>query len=93
VKELSNDQKEKLLKCATNWNTNSRNCQSAQLVLNILMGELQIGEFKPAGLGRTLEGALPYTERHFKRLTRLLQDLHFVSYTVDCMQPHIKTVR
>lgn len=90
VKGLRNDQKESLLNCANTWNTNSRNCQAAQLVLNILLGELQSGDFKPGGLSRTIEGTLPYTERHFKRLTQLLQDLHFVSYTVNCMQPHIK---
>ncbi|XP_044272735.1 transducin beta-like protein 3 [Tribolium madens] len=92
VKELRNDQKEALLKSAATWNTNSRNCQSAQLVLNILLGELQSGDFKPVGLSRTVEGALPYTERHFKRLTQLLQDLHFVTYTINCMQPHIKNM-
>ncbi|XP_008196815.2 transducin beta-like protein 3 [Tribolium castaneum] len=92
VKGLKNEQKEALLKCATTWNTNSRNCQSAQLVLNILLGELQSGDFKPVGLGGTVEGALPYTERHFKRLTQLLQDLHFVTYTINCMQPHIKNM-
>lgn len=88
VKGLRNDQKESLLKCATNWNTNSRNCQSAQLVLNILIGELQSGEFRPLGLSSTIEGNLPYTERHFKRLTQLLQDLYFINYTINCMQPY-----
>ncbi|RZC42608.1 Utp13 and/or WD40 domain containing protein [Asbolus verrucosus] len=92
VKGLRNLQKESLLKCATNWNTNGRNCQAAQLVLNILITELQSGDFKPVGLSSTLEGALPYTERHFKRLTQLLQDLHFITYTINCMQPHIKNV-
>ncbi|KAF2900930.1 hypothetical protein ILUMI_05253 [Ignelater luminosus] len=87
---LRNDQKEALLKCAIEWNTNSRNCQPAQLVLSILINELQGGDFRPVGLSSVLEGTLPYTERHFKRLTQLLQDLHFVKYTINCMQPHAK---
>lgn len=90
IKELKNNQKESLLKCATNWNMNSKHCQPAQLVMNILINELQTGEFRPLGLGSTLEGSLPYTERHFKRLTQLMQDIHFVNYTINCMQPHAK---
>lgn len=92
IRELRNDQKESLLKCAMNWNMNSKNCQPAQLVLNILLNELQTGEFRPVGLSSTIEGTLPYTERHFKRLTQLLQDLQFINYTVNCMQPHAKSV-
>lgn len=90
IDELRDDQKEMLLKCVSTWNTNSRNCQAAQLVLNILLNQLQTGKFRPSGLGGIVEGVLPYTERHFKRLTQLLQDLHFVGYTINCMQPHAK---
>lgn len=90
ISELRSDQKELLLKCATTWNTNSKNCQPAQLVLNILLNDIQSGNFKPTTLSATIEGALPYTERHFRRLTQLLQDLQFVKYTIDCMQPHAK---
>ncbi|CAG9764149.1 unnamed protein product [Ceutorhynchus assimilis] len=92
VKLLRNDQKESLLNCALNWNTNSRHCQPAQLVLNILINELQTGEFRPIGLSKLTEGMLPYTERHFKRLTQMLQDVHFLSYTVNCMQPHARNI-
>lgn len=90
ISELRDDQKEMLMKCASTWNTNSKNCQPAQLVLNILLNELQTGKFRPVGLGNAVEGVLPYTERHFKRLTQLFQDLQFVSYTINCMQPHAK---
>lgn len=92
IRELRNDQKESLLKCAVNWNMNSKNCQPAQIVLNILLNELQTGEFRPVGLSSTIESTLPYTERHFKRLTQLLQDLQFINYTVNCMQPYAKSV-
>lgn len=92
VKELRNDQKESLLKCATIWNMNSKNCHAAQIVLNILLNQVHSGEFKPIGLNGTIEGILPYTERHFKRLTDLMQDLHFINYTINCMQPHSKNL-
>lgn len=92
VKALRNDQKESLINCAVIWNTNSKNCQPAQLVLNILLNELQTGEFRPVGLNKIIEGALPYTERHFKRLTQMMQDIHLLSYTVNCMQPHARNI-
>ncbi|CAH0563684.1 unnamed protein product [Brassicogethes aeneus] len=92
IKQLRNDQKESLLKCATNWNMNGKNCQPAQLVLNILLNELQTGDFRPIGLSSTLEGSLPYTERHFKRLTQMLQDIQLINYTINCMQPHAKSL-
>lgn len=92
IANLRNDQKESLLKTAISWNMNSKYCQPAQLVLNVLINELQVGEFRPVGLGSALEGAIPYTERHFKRLTQALQDLYFVNYTISCMHPHTKTV-
>lgn len=90
VNKLQSEQKELLLKCATIWNMNSKNCQAAHLVLNILLNDIQSGDFKPMTLSSTVEGALPYTERHFRRLTQLFQDLQFVKYTIDCMQPHAK---
>lgn len=92
VAKLRNDQKEKLVDCAIHWNTNSRNAQPAQYVLNILIMELQKGDFKPSNFSRTIESLLPYTERHFKRLTQTLQDLHLINYTINCMQPHAKNV-
>lgn len=93
IASLRNDQKDSLLKTAITWNMNSKHCLPAQLVLNVLLNEFQAGEFQPSGLSSALEGALPYTERHFKRLTQLLQDLHFINYTISCMHPHAKTVK
>lgn len=88
LKEINNTQKETLLKFAAEWNTNNKNCHAAQLVFNILAPEIISGSLKIPALGGFIEGALPYTERHFERLTNLLQDLNFVTYTVNCMQPH-----
>lgn len=46
IRSLRNDQKESLLNCSLNWNMNSKNCHPAQLVLNILLNELQTGDFR-----------------------------------------------
>lgn len=61
-----------------------------QLVISILLDDLSNGALKIQGFSRTLEGTLPYTERHFKRLTHLLQDLHLLQYTAACMQPQFQ---
>lgn len=88
LKEINNTQKETLLRFAADWNTNNKNCHAAQLVFNILAPEILSGNLKVPSLASFIEGALPYTERHFERLTNLLQDLNFINYTVNCMQPH-----
>lgn len=90
INGLRDDQKESLLKCATTWNTNSKHCQPAQLIINILLNELQKGQFKTNNLRNFLEGTLPYTERHFNRLTQLMQDVHFLNYTINCMKLEAK---
>lgn len=48
--------------------------------------------FRPAGLSKLTEQALPYTERHFKRVSRLMQDINLVTYTLNCMQPHARNI-
>lgn len=88
LKEINHTQKETLLKFAAEWNTNNKNCHAAQLVFNILAPEIITGNLKVPALANFIEGALPYTERHFERLTNLMQDLNFITYTVNCMQPH-----
>ncbi|KAG6445304.1 hypothetical protein O3G_MSEX003863 [Manduca sexta] len=92
LKEINHTQKETLLKSAAEWNTNNKNCHAAQLVFHILAPEIISGKLKVPALGSFIEGALPYTERHFERLTNLLQDLNFITYTVNCMQPALKNV-
>lgn len=80
--------KEKLINHANSWNTNSKNCRPAQLVLNILLNEIVANEFRPQGLSKIVEETLPYTERHFKRMTEYLKDLQFIEFTLRCMQPY-----
>ncbi|CAG9786172.1 unnamed protein product [Diatraea saccharalis] len=88
LKEINDTQKQTLLKFAAEWNTNNKNCHAAQLVFNILSPEILNGNLKVSSLSSLIEGTLPYTERHFDRLTNLLQDLNFITYTVNSMQPY-----
>ncbi|KAK0079969.1 hypothetical protein PV325_005331 [Microctonus aethiopoides] len=88
ISELKTDYKVALLKCATTWNTNSRNSHVAQLVINALLNDIGSGNLQVDNLSSSMEALIPYTERHFKRLTRLLQDLHLMNYTVNRIKPH-----
>ncbi|XP_034948506.1 transducin beta-like protein 3 [Chelonus insularis] len=90
INELKPSEKEILLKCTTIWNTNSRNAHAAQLVINALMSDIGSGYLQLPALSSTLEALIPYTERHFKRVTNLLQDLHFLNYTITRIKPHIE---
>lgn len=88
---MTDKDKESLLNCASVWNCNSKNCDAAQLVISILLDEIACGNFNPPNLPTIVEEILPYTERHFKRLTQLLEDLHFLEYTVTTMKPALKS--
>lgn len=88
ILKLKDDHKQSLLQHAVNWNTNSKNCRPAQLVFDVLMQEILSGKYRVEGLGKIIEESLPYSDRHFKRLTEYLKDLKFVEYTMKCMQPY-----
>ncbi|XP_014472392.1 PREDICTED: transducin beta-like protein 3 [Dinoponera quadriceps] len=89
INALDADFKALLLRYAVTWNTNSRNSHAAQVIISGLMTEIGAGKLHPSGLSSALEAAIPYTDRHFKRLTKLLQDLHLLTYTTNRMKPDI----
>ncbi|XP_076297483.1 transducin beta-like protein 3 [Lasioglossum baleicum] len=86
INELKPSYKEELLKCAIAWNTNSKNCQLAQVVLNALIVEQEESHKNSVSV---LQSAIPYTERHYTRVTKLLQNLHLLTYTLNRMKPDI----
>lgn len=59
-----------------------------QVVINILMNDIGSGAIELSSISSSLEALIPYTDRHFKRLTRLFQDLHLLNYTVNRIKPH-----
>ncbi|XP_032669391.1 transducin beta-like protein 3 isoform X2 [Odontomachus brunneus] len=89
IKTLDEVSKERLFKCTITWNTNSRNSHAAQVIINTLITEIGAEKLRTSGFSSTLEAMIPYTDRHFKRLTKLLQDLYLLTYTVNRMKPDI----
>lgn len=88
IVKLNESEKESLLNHTLSWNTNSRNTRTAQLALNNLLKEVLAGTFKPNSRIKLVEDALPYTERHFKRMTEHLTSIKALEFTLKCMQPH-----
>ncbi|KAK9499793.1 hypothetical protein O3M35_002763 [Rhynocoris fuscipes] len=86
VKQLNESDKHLLLKCASHWNANSKFCYPAQVVLSLLLDEIALGDLKVSK--ELIESISAYTDRHFKRLTQLTQDLNLLEYTKAIMKPH-----
>jgi len=87
LKRLRDDQLDDLLQFVVEWNTNSKHCHEAQLVVNVLLKLRGPEAWRQLPSFRTLlEGLLPYTDRHLERMNRLLQSIAFIDYTAGCMK-------
>uniref|UniRef100_A0A8B9CAN2 Transducin beta like 3 n=1 Tax=Anser brachyrhynchus TaxID=132585 RepID=A0A8B9CAN2_9AVES len=81
IVRLRKDQKEAVLAFLVTWNTNSRNCHEAQAVIETLLKhEAPDSLLQYSGIKSAVESLLPYTERHFQRLSRLLQASMFIDF-------------
>ncbi|KFP83408.1 Transducin beta-like 3, partial [Acanthisitta chloris] len=81
IVQLRKDQKEAVLAFLVTWNTNSRHCHEAQAVLETLLRHEEPDSLlQLSGINSAVESLLPYTERHFQRLSRLLQASMFIDF-------------
>nr|XP_034311300.1 transducin beta-like protein 3 [Crassostrea gigas] len=87
LQKLRVDQIDSVLRFAGEWNTNSRHCHEAQFVLNTVLKTYPPEEIlKFPNIKSTMEAFIPYTERHFQRMNRLLQQAMFLEFTWSCMR-------
>jgi U3 small nucleolar RNA-associated protein 13 len=87
LKKMRDDQIDSLIKFATTWNMNGRHSWPAQLILKHVMERYTADELLLIpNVRHNIQALLPYTERHFQRLTRALQQATFVDYTWCCMK-------
>ena len=87
IENLQMDQIESLLEYLATWNTNSKHTIIAQNVLFALLSSSQSQSFASNSKLRVhWEALIPYTERHFERLTKLQQQATFLQYTWDRMK-------
>lgn len=87
IERLNPDQINVLLGYVIEWNTTARSCLVGQSVLSVLLRLFSPEELmKLPGLKSAVEALIPYSERHFERLTRLRQQSTFIDYTWRCMR-------
>lgn len=87
IKGLREDQIDTILKFLVEWNTNSKNCHVAQTVLSIILRSKSPYDLMDRpNIKDTLEALIPYSEKHFQRMNRLLQQVEFTEYTWQSMK-------
>ncbi|VDO06667.1 unnamed protein product [Brugia timori] len=86
VKKMHSEELVVLLHFAAQWNTNSRTADVGQLVLYCVLHSFPPKELlKMPNFASVIEAYVPYTTRHFDRLTRARQNATFLDYTLAQM--------
>lgn len=88
ILQLDNYEKKQLMTCVAHWNTNSKFCYPAQVIVSIMLDGIVHGNLEIER--RILETIIAYTEKHFKRLSEEFQALHILDYTKLIMKPTSK---
>ena len=92
ISRLAKDYLESLLTYLCDWNTNARNSFISQSILSmILRTRLSDELLELQKIKEIIESMLPYTERHYDRVNRLVHQSMFVNYSWESMKlPTIK---
>eukprot|EP00088_Acartia_fossae_P063260 TRINITY_DN76_c0_g2_i1.p1 TRINITY_DN76_c0_g2~~TRINITY_DN76_c0_g2_i1.p1 ORF type:complete len:663 (-),score=82.73 TRINITY_DN76_c0_g2_i1:81-1784(-) len=81
VQDLDMAEIDQLLGYTVKWNSNSKHSEAAQSVLNIILTHHKPDDLlKLTGCKTWIEGLLPYTEKHFQRLSRLQMKSKFLVF-------------
>ena len=83
---LDAEQTKQFVEYCRDWNTNAKTCGMAQLALHALFQSKSRPELlQIQGIGVLLEGIVPYSQRHFSRVDRLLRSTFLVDYILSSM--------
>nr|ACF80853.1 unknown [Zea mays] len=75
-----------LLEYAREWNTKPKFCHVAQFVLfRVLRSFSPTDILEIKGISELLEGLIPYSQRHFSRVDRLVRSTFLLDYTLTRM--------
>ncbi|MCO5557503.1 hypothetical protein L7F22_011068 [Adiantum nelumboides] len=86
LKKMDKEHLRLLLSYIREWNTKPKFCHVAQHALSEIFYVFPPKELlEVSGLCELIEGLLPYTERHFSRLDRLLRSTFLLDYTLASM--------
>eukprot|EP01132_Coremiostelium_polycephalum_P002070 gene2070-2556_t len=95
IKRLFKSDVIKLLRYIRSWNTNSKFVSISQIVLNTLITSFtpdELIELSPSEIPRLLESLIPYTERHFQRIDKMLQKTYLIDFTISTINPSANTL-
>ena len=81
LRSFREDQLVCLLEYASKWNTNSKHCEAAQSVLNVLFQLLGIEKMLSLSQEKDcLVNLLPYTERHLNRMDKISRQVNLINF-------------
>ena len=82
VMSLDNPGLDQLLGYTVKWNTNTKHCAAAQAVLYVVLTNYDTELLLSLpNCDSWIQGLLPYTEKHFQRLTKLQTNLFLTFFT------------
>jgi len=85
--ELDEEQLVKLLDFTSQWNTNTRTYAAGQSVLYAFLKNFSPKKLLSLpGYPDMVKALLPYTKRHFDRLSNMQQDVAFINYVTSRME-------
>ncbi|CAG8469134.1 6057_t:CDS:10 [Paraglomus occultum] len=77
---------EKLLTYIRDWNTNAKRSRTAQTILHAILRFFSSERLQEInGIKGLLDGLIPYSERHYQRVDRMMTDSFIVDYTLHAM--------
>jgi len=87
ISRISKTNLEDLLTYLCEWNTNAMNSFISQTILSIILKTRMTDELlKLSKIKVIIESLLPYTERHYERVNRLVHQSMFVNYSWESMK-------
>ncbi|CAH0477034.1 unnamed protein product [Peronospora belbahrii] len=87
VHSLEDEKLTTLMEWLRDWNTNARNSSVCQVLLSTILRELPPSRLKSLdGVAKTVEALIAYSERHFQRIDRMLQQSYLVDFSIVAMK-------
>ncbi len=78
------------MKYSADWNTNTKFCYLAQIVFETILKnfspEFLMNETNTEFVSKLIESFLPYSERHYSRLSKLAQQIMFIDFAWQNMK-------
>ena len=86
VVKWSPDRLKQVLKYCREWNTRARNSHISMLVTKAVVTTIPVAKLATIeGMSEILAGIVPYAERHFSRLDRMVGDSYLLDFTLFSM--------